>query len=75
MGVVVFQGRFGQNRAIIGVIIGIWIMNGAQEFKSGTKGHGKARYTLKDGLGDLCPEWKGRIRLKRHNFQGKSGFP
>jgi len=36
LGVVVFKG---QDRAICGVIIGLWIMKGAQSLEKGTKGY------------------------------------
>ena len=36
LGVIDFQGK---NRAVSGVIIGPWVMKGAQEVGSGTKGH------------------------------------
>ena len=50
LGVVVFQGGFRLKIGYFGCFIGLWVMKGAQEVGSGTKGLRGERWTLTDGL-------------------------
>lgn len=69
-----FKVDFGQWRAVIGVIIDIWVMRGAQYFRRGTNGNGGELLTLKNAVGGLCRGWKEENRFKRGDLQGKSKF-
>lgn len=44
---------FGQDRAILGLIIDIWVIKGPQKLGKGGRGLGKVRSTLPDGLGSF----------------------
>ena len=68
LGVVVFKS---QNRAIFSVIIDLWLMRGVQKLEKGTKGLGRVRCTIKDGLGIVWCDGVGVIRLKREDLQMK----
>ena len=46
-----FKAEFGQNRANSGVIIGVWVMKGAQYFRSGIKG---SKVDLGTLINELC---------------------
>lgn len=58
------------NRAISGEIICIWVMNGAQEFRSDTNRNVGDGETLTAELGGLFFECKGRNRLTIEDLKG-----